>query len=127
MLVSLSTLYLQLLELLRDVADAKPMPYLTDISLPANMAQFLGHSYAFALKKHPAHDSTAKPQRVKRHRRRKASVKVINKEEKKKMKEDLGVSVERSMESPDNFFLFLLVTSVPHWSNTTSRPERKSL
>ncbi|KAJ4933566.1 hypothetical protein JOQ06_030392 [Pogonophryne albipinna] len=43
-LVSLSSLYQQLLELLRPVADAQPMPFLTDFPLPADMLQFLGPS-----------------------------------------------------------------------------------
>ncbi|KAM4557762.1 nucleolus and neural progenitor protein [Odontesthes bonariensis] len=128
MLVSLSTLYLRLLELLRDVAHAQPMPYLTDISLPANIAQFLG-PYAFILKKHPAHDPTAKHQKVKRDRRRKASVKVINKKEQKwKMKEDLGVSVERSLPIEADvkplFKIVKKVKSIPEESHKSHKKQK---
>uniref|UniRef100_A0A668TH60 Nucleolus and neural progenitor protein-like N-terminal domain-containing protein n=1 Tax=Oreochromis aureus TaxID=47969 RepID=A0A668TH60_OREAU len=54
-LLALSGLYRQLLELLGDVARAQPMPFLTDFSLPADLAQFLGSSDALLLTKHPAH------------------------------------------------------------------------
>ncbi|CAG5865410.1 unnamed protein product [Menidia menidia] len=95
-LVSLSALYLQLLELLGEVALSQPMPYLTDVSLPADMTQFLGPSYASILKRHPAYSSSAKHLKIKGHRGKMASVKPIHKKQRGKAKEDLGVSVERS-------------------------------
>ncbi|XP_044073086.1 nucleolus and neural progenitor protein [Siniperca chuatsi] len=99
-LVSLSTLYQQLLELLREVANAQPMPFLTDFSLPADMAQFLGPSDAFLLTKQPAHDPHAKDHTEKEQqeqRRKKSSVKVKNQGQARKVKEDLGVAVERGI------------------------------
>ncbi|XP_031714103.1 nucleolus and neural progenitor protein [Anarrhichthys ocellatus] len=89
-LVSLSTLYQQLLELLREVANAQPMPFLKDFSLPADMAQFLGPSDAFLLTKKPAHGQ-------KQQRRKESSAKVKNQGEKRKVKEDMGVSIERGI------------------------------
>uniref|UniRef100_A0A3B3VX26 Nucleolus and neural progenitor protein n=1 Tax=Poecilia latipinna TaxID=48699 RepID=A0A3B3VX26_9TELE len=50
LLVSLCNLYQWLLELLKAVAQAKPMPFLTDTVLPADMAEFLGPSDALVLK-----------------------------------------------------------------------------
>ncbi|XP_038576103.1 LOW QUALITY PROTEIN: nucleolus and neural progenitor protein [Micropterus salmoides] len=97
-LVSLSTLYQQLLELLREVANAKPMPFLTDFSLPADIAQFLGPSDPVLLTKEPAHDHLAKDHKEEeqqQQRRKKSSVKVKN--QMRKMKEDLGVAVERDL------------------------------
>ncbi|XP_049895864.1 nucleolus and neural progenitor protein, partial [Epinephelus moara] len=64
-LVSLSTLYQQLLELLREVANAHPMPFLTDFSLPADMAQFLSPSDAYILPKKTAHGPHAKDHKEK--------------------------------------------------------------
>lgn len=104
-LVSLSTLYQQLLELLREVANAKPMPFLTDFSLPADIAQFLGPSDPVLLTKEPAHDHLAKDHKEEeqqQQRRKKSSVKVKN--QMRKMKEDLGVAVERGLE----LFFFVL-------------------
>ncbi|XP_069010834.1 nucleolus and neural progenitor protein [Embiotoca jacksoni] len=93
MLVSLSLLYRRLLELLRDVSHAQPMPFLTDFSLPADMAQFLGPSDALLLTKHSTHDLQAKEQ--KQQKRKKSSVKVKNQKQAREIKEDLGVAVER--------------------------------
>lgn len=101
-LVSLSTLYQQLLELLREVVKAQPMPFLTHFSLPADMAQFLGPSGAFLMSKRPACHPNAKGQAEKQQQqqqqRRKKSVKVKNQARARKVKEDLGVAVERGVE-----------------------------
>ncbi|XP_054471579.1 nucleolus and neural progenitor protein isoform X2 [Anoplopoma fimbria] len=100
-LVSLSALYQQILVLLREVANAVPMPFLKDFSLPADMAQFLGPSDAFYLTKKPAHGRLAKEhkgkQKQQRRRRKESSVKVKNQGGKRKVKEDLGVSIERGI------------------------------
>ncbi|XP_070770955.1 nucleolus and neural progenitor protein [Enoplosus armatus] len=90
-LFSVSTLYQWLLVLLREVANAQPMSFLTDFSLPADMAQFLGPSDAFLL---PAHDPAHKKQPQSR---KKASVKVKSQGGTRKVKEDLGVAVERGI------------------------------
>ncbi|TNN88748.1 Protein nepro [Liparis tanakae] len=90
-LVSLSALYQQLLELTREVASAVPMPSLKDFSLPADMAQFLGPSDAFLTKK-PANGHHDKKQRGE-----KSSVKVKKQGGIKKVNEDMGVSIERDV------------------------------
>ncbi|XP_041806706.1 nucleolus and neural progenitor protein [Chelmon rostratus] len=95
-LVSLSTLYQHLLELLREVANAQSMPFLTDFSLPADMTQFLGPSDAFLLTKQSAHFPHAKDHKEKQ-QRRKRSVKVKNQGQRRKLKEDLGVAIERGI------------------------------
>ncbi|XP_040005411.1 nucleolus and neural progenitor protein isoform X2 [Xiphias gladius] len=97
-LVSLSTLYQQLLKFLREVAHAHPMPFLTDFSLPADMAQFLGPSDALLLIKQPKQDSHAKIHKEKQQqKKKKSSIKVKNQGWTRKVKEDLGVAVERGI------------------------------
>uniref|UniRef100_A0A3Q2P281 Nucleolus and neural progenitor protein n=1 Tax=Fundulus heteroclitus TaxID=8078 RepID=A0A3Q2P281_FUNHE len=64
LLVSLSKLYQWLLKLLEDVAQAQPMPYLTDVVLPAGMAEFLGPADALVLKSHPAFHARLKDQKI---------------------------------------------------------------
>ncbi|XP_070694279.1 nucleolus and neural progenitor protein isoform X2 [Pempheris klunzingeri] len=111
-LVSLSTLYQQLLELLREVADAQPMPFLTDFSLPADIAQFLGPSGAFLLTKQPAHIPHAKGHEEKQQQQRKKkkpSVKV--KKQGGMVKEDLGVAVVRGIDLNPDMKHFLKVFS----------------
>lgn len=88
-LCCLSTLYDQLLTLLNEVAKAQPMPFLTDFSLPANMAVFLSPSDAILLAKHPAHGPKAKKPKG----NKKTSF-AVNKSQRKKV-DDLGVAVER--------------------------------
>ncbi|XP_056293794.1 nucleolus and neural progenitor protein isoform X2 [Pseudoliparis swirei] len=98
-LVSLSTLYQQLLELIGEVASVAPMPSLKDFSLPAEMAQFLGPSDAFLTKK-PAnghHAKSDKEQQKQKQRGEKSSVKVKNQGAMRKVNEDLGVSIERDV------------------------------
>ncbi|XP_034742010.1 nucleolus and neural progenitor protein isoform X2 [Etheostoma cragini] len=94
-LVSLSTLYQQLLELLTQVASAQPMPFLTDFSLPANMAQFLAPSDAHLLTKKPPRGALAKGPRHKQQSKKKSSVKGKDQGASREVKEDLGVAVER--------------------------------
>lgn len=96
-LVSLSALYQQLLELLREVARAQPMPFLKDFYLPADMTQFLHPSDAFALIKQAKRDSPAKGLNKGKEHSKKSSVKVKNQGQSWKIKEDLGVAVERGV------------------------------
>ncbi|XP_034549951.1 nucleolus and neural progenitor protein isoform X2 [Notolabrus celidotus] len=88
-LCCLSTLYQQLLTLLKVVAEAQPMPFLTDFSLPADVALFLDSSAALLLAKQSAHGAKAKDQK------KKLSSVVKTQGQKKKVKEDLGVAIER--------------------------------
>ncbi|XP_059198941.1 nucleolus and neural progenitor protein [Centropristis striata] len=128
-LVSLSALYQQLLELLREVANAQPMPFLTDFSLPADMAQFLGPPHAILVSKKPkAHSAHAKEQQQER---RKKSVKVKNRGEMKKVKEDLGVAVERGLGLDTDMKPFLKVVrdftevkSFPHKTRNSGRKQK---
>ncbi|XP_047457031.1 nucleolus and neural progenitor protein [Mugil cephalus] len=92
MLVSLSTLYQQLLEFLKDVACTQPMPFLTEFSLPVDFAQFLGPSGIFLFTKQPACVPHAKVRRE-----TKSSVKVKNQGVTRMAKEDLGVAIERDI------------------------------
>ncbi|RVE57718.1 hypothetical protein OJAV_G00202030 [Oryzias javanicus] len=85
MLNGLSALYPPILEFLRDVSRARPMPYLEQNSLPADVAPFLDPSHSVLPRKHPsvhAEQQTKKKQQS----RKKPS---------QKLKEDLGVAVER--------------------------------
>lgn len=100
-LVGLSALYPKLLKLLREVADTQPMPFLKDFSLPADMTQFLGPSVASLLTKKSAHVPHAKEHKEKR--RKKSSAEVKNQAQTRKVKEDLGVAIERG-----ELFLFFL-------------------
>ncbi|CAI5656931.1 unnamed protein product [Oreochromis niloticus] len=94
-LLALSGLYRQLLELLGDVARAQPMPFLTDFSLPADLAQFLGSSDALLLTKHPAH-SRARQEKKQAAKKLPAEAKKTC-TQKRKLKEDLGVAVKRGV------------------------------
>ncbi|KAL3056621.1 hypothetical protein OYC64_019159 [Pagothenia borchgrevinki] len=96
-LVSLSSLYQQLLELLRQVADAQPMPFLTDFPLPADMLQFLGPSDALLLTKKLAKAKEIKKKKKEQQKKDKSSVKVKNQGAARKVKEDVGVTVERAI------------------------------
>ncbi|XP_041858104.1 nucleolus and neural progenitor protein isoform X2 [Melanotaenia boesemani] len=127
-LVGLFMLYHRVLELLRDVAQAQPMPYLTDISLPADMSQFLGPSCRSLLKKHPAHDSHVKHEMVNRQRIKKASVKVTKKRQTGRIKEDLGIVIERDhgIEIDIEPFskIFKKAKSRPEESHKTNKKEK---
>ncbi|XP_051260516.1 nucleolus and neural progenitor protein [Dicentrarchus labrax] len=96
-LVSLHPLYQQLLELLREVSKAQPMPFLTDFSLPANITEFLGPSDVFLLTKRSKHIPYTKDCKEQQQGRKKSSVKVKNQRQTRKVKEDLGVAVERGI------------------------------
>lgn len=72
------------------------MPFLTDFSLPGDMAQFLGPFDTFLLKKKPTDSPHAKDRKVKQQGRKEPSVVKSNNQGKtRKVKEDLGVAVER--------------------------------
>uniref|UniRef100_A0A3Q1CDT2 Nucleolus and neural progenitor protein-like N-terminal domain-containing protein n=1 Tax=Amphiprion ocellaris TaxID=80972 RepID=A0A3Q1CDT2_AMPOC len=90
LLVSLSTLYQQLLVFLKDVAVAKPMSFLTDFSLPTDMVQFLAPFDTFLLTKHPAYEPHPKDYKEKLQQKKKSSVKVSNQGQTGKNKDDLG-------------------------------------
>ncbi|KAM3607175.1 uncharacterized protein V6R79_002803 [Siganus canaliculatus] len=102
-LVSLSALYQNLLELLREVANSKPMPFLTNFSLPEDMTQFLDPADAVLLSKQPVHIVPAKGCRKKQQRRQNVNIKI------KKVKEDLGVAVERDVSRDPDMKPFLKV------------------
>ncbi|XP_061580536.1 nucleolus and neural progenitor protein [Cololabis saira] len=127
-LVSLPTLYQQLLELLRHVSDAQPMPYLTGISLPTDLVHFLGPSQALLLQKCPAHDSHTKHKKEKHPRMMKTSVKVMTQKQMGRIKEDLGVAVKRDLGIHADIEPFLpifrKVESFPEESHKTDK-ERK--
>ncbi|XP_070832892.1 nucleolus and neural progenitor protein [Chaetodon trifascialis] len=123
-LVSLSTLYQHLLELLREVANAQPMPYLTDFSLPADMTQFLCPSDALLLTKHSAHVLHAKDLK-KKQQRRNTSIKVEDQGQRRKVKEDLGVAVGRDIVLNTDLKPFLKVfRNFTEDRHTTGKTER---
>ncbi|XP_071403360.1 nucleolus and neural progenitor protein [Centroberyx affinis] len=112
-LASLASLYQQLLELLREVAHAQPMPFLTGFSLPADMVQFLGPPDAFLLTKPTPRGLCGKnPQQ----QQKKAPVQFQN-QAKRKKKEDLGVAIQRGQHFDIDMKPFLKVfrdfTEVP--------------
>lgn len=79
-LASLSTLYQYLLQLLGEVADARPMPFLTEFSLPVDMSQFLPPFDAFLQTKHITQ---------KKHHQE------VEQRVMRRVKEDLGVPISR--------------------------------
>ncbi|KAG7503912.1 hypothetical protein JOB18_047018 [Solea senegalensis] len=95
-LVSLSTLYQELLDFRREVAQAQPMPFLTDFSLPADFAQLLGPSTACSLLKKPKPISCAKDHKETQ-QQRKTFAQVKTQGRVRKVKEDLGVAVVRDI------------------------------
>ncbi len=74
------------------------MPFLTDFTLPADITEFLGPSGAVFLTKKSPNIPHASDNKEKQTRRKKPSVKVKNQRRTKKLKEDLGVAVERGLE-----------------------------
>lgn len=84
MLSGLSALYPPLLELLGDVSRARPMPYLAQNSLPADLPATPGPSRSVLPRKHPT--VGAAQQTRGRQSGKKASW---------RRREDLGVAVER--------------------------------
>ncbi|XP_060944720.1 nucleolus and neural progenitor protein-like [Limanda limanda] len=95
-LVSLSTLYQQLLEFLREVAKAQPMPFLTDFSLPPDVAQLLSPSHALLLIKTPKPGSHAKEHKETQ-KEKSSTARVKKPGQKGKVREDLGVAIERGL------------------------------
>uniref|UniRef100_A0A1A7XGU0 Chromosome 3 open reading frame 17 n=2 Tax=Iconisemion striatum TaxID=60296 RepID=A0A1A7XGU0_9TELE len=94
-LVGLAKLYQSVLELLKDVSQAQPMPYLTDISLPATVVELLGPSDAQLLKKHCAFNSHVKDQKMTQQTN--VSVEERTRRRMGRIKEDLGVLVDRGL------------------------------
>ncbi|XP_061648924.1 nucleolus and neural progenitor protein [Phyllopteryx taeniolatus] len=95
-LASLSVLYQQLLALRAEVALARPMPFLTDFNLPANMADFLGPSDAALLVVKPKSDLHVTGHKANKERR-KARVKANHRGQLRKVQQDLGVVVQRGL------------------------------
>lgn len=79
-LASLSALYRRLLQLLGEVADARPMPFLAGFSLPVDMSPFLPPSDAFL---QPEHFTQSKPPQD------------VQQAVLRRAKEDLGVAISR--------------------------------
>uniref|UniRef100_A0A1A8LMK1 Chromosome 3 open reading frame 17 n=1 Tax=Nothobranchius pienaari TaxID=704102 RepID=A0A1A8LMK1_9TELE len=96
-LVGLAKLYPDVLELLRDVSQAQPMPYLTGISLPATIAEILSPSDKLLLKTHRAFDSHVKDQKIKQQTKKNVPVKERTQGKTRKITEDLGVLVKRDI------------------------------
>uniref|UniRef100_A0A672YZM4 Nucleolus and neural progenitor protein-like N-terminal domain-containing protein n=1 Tax=Sphaeramia orbicularis TaxID=375764 RepID=A0A672YZM4_9TELE len=86
-LVSLSTLYLELLHLRGVVAHARPMPFLTSFSLPVDLLDFLGPGGSVLIKRSL---QSKKPEEKKRRRQKKEKH-----QQTRRVPEDLGVSVHR--------------------------------
>nr|XP_046260409.1 nucleolus and neural progenitor protein isoform X2 [Scatophagus argus] len=124
-LVSLSTLYQQLLQLLREVANAKPMPFLRDFSLPGDMTEFLCPSDAHLLSKQSAHIPHDKHYKEKQLRRKKTpvSLQVKKQGQKRKVKEDLGVAVQRGVVLDTDLKSFLKIKSLPQETHKTNRKQ----
>ncbi|XP_061924491.1 nucleolus and neural progenitor protein [Entelurus aequoreus] len=94
-LASLRSLYRQLYDLRGKVSEAKPMPFLTDFCLPADVADFLGPSDASLF---PAkHKIQVKAQKGKVEKQ-KPPIKTNNLGPTRKIREDLGVAVQRELE-----------------------------
>ncbi|XP_008298377.1 nucleolus and neural progenitor protein [Stegastes partitus] len=128
LLVSLSNLYQQVLELLRDVADAQPMPFLTDFSLPVDMVQFLAPFDAFLLTKHPAYDPhpkdhKEKQQQQKKKQKKKPSANVRDQGRTRKINDDLGVAVERDLALDTDLKPFIKIFK--NFTKGKSVPEEK--
>uniref|UniRef100_A0A1A8EQ87 Chromosome 3 open reading frame 17 n=1 Tax=Nothobranchius korthausae TaxID=1143690 RepID=A0A1A8EQ87_9TELE len=96
-LVGLAKLYPNVLELLKDVSQAQPMPYLTGISLPATVAEILSPADKLLLKTHCAFDSHVKDQKIKQQTKKNVSVKERTQGKTRKITEDLGVLIKRDI------------------------------
>ncbi|KAM7407712.1 hypothetical protein PAMA_003451 [Pampus argenteus] len=121
-LASLSTLYQQLLEFLKEVAHVRPMPFLTGFSLPGDMAQFLDPSHALLLTKQ--HNPCAKDRKEKQ-QRRKNSVKVKNRGQNGKFKEDLGVAIQRDLVLDADMTIFRNLTEGKSLPQESHKAEKK--
>ncbi|XP_051815405.1 nucleolus and neural progenitor protein [Acanthochromis polyacanthus] len=104
LLVSLSTLYQRLLAFLKDVAIAQPMPFLTDFSLPADMVPPKGLQ-----------------EKQQQQQQKNSSVKVGNREQTRKNKDDLGVAVERDLSCDTDLKPFIKIFK--NFTKRNSSPE----
>ncbi|XP_051938599.1 nucleolus and neural progenitor protein [Hippocampus zosterae] len=95
-LACLSTLYQHLLALRAEVALARPMPFLTNFTLPVDMADFLDPSDAALLAVKPKSGLRVMAH-VAKEERQKAPVKGNRRGRMKSVKEDLGVAVQREL------------------------------
>lgn len=93
-LVSLSVFYQPLLELLREVSSAKPMPFLTDFSLPTDIMQFLGLSDAFLQTKL----EECLPQNKDMQQKGSKKKNLKKRRQTKRNQVDLGVAIQRGVE-----------------------------
>uniref|UniRef100_A0A672YZB6 Nucleolus and neural progenitor protein-like N-terminal domain-containing protein n=2 Tax=Sphaeramia orbicularis TaxID=375764 RepID=A0A672YZB6_9TELE len=112
-LVSLSTLYLELLHLRGVVAHARPMPFLTSFSLPVDLLDFLGPGGSVLIKRSL---QSKKPEEKKRRRQKKEKH-----QQTRRVPEDLGVSVHRGLIKDSDMKPFLNIfrkftegKSIPH-------------
>ncbi|XP_054643276.1 nucleolus and neural progenitor protein isoform X2 [Dunckerocampus dactyliophorus] len=96
-LANLSTLYKQLYDFRGEVAHAQPMPFLTDFCLPADIAHFLGPSDASLLPAKPKSNVQVKGHKAKVEKH-KPAMKANKVGQGKKIKEDLGVAVQRGLD-----------------------------
>lgn len=103
----LCPLYEHLLELLKEVANSQPMPFLTDFTLPVCVTEFLGPSDALILT-----TMVPPPPRDHQPQGRKTSVKVKKQKQTRKHDDDLGVAVERGVGFFLIYILFLQLFSV---------------
>uniref|UniRef100_A0A3B3C777 Nucleolus and neural progenitor protein n=2 Tax=Oryzias melastigma TaxID=30732 RepID=A0A3B3C777_ORYME len=88
MLNGLSALYPPILNFLRDVSKAQPMPYLEQNSLPAaDVAPILDPSHSVLPRKHPTVHAEQQMKKKQQSRKKPSQ----------KLKEDLGVAVERGL------------------------------
>uniref|UniRef100_A0A8C5NET4 Nucleolus and neural progenitor protein-like N-terminal domain-containing protein n=1 Tax=Gouania willdenowi TaxID=441366 RepID=A0A8C5NET4_GOUWI len=85
-----------LLVVVRAVAQSRPMPFLTDFSLPKDLVEFLGPSEAHFLINHPTF--------IKNLKRKKFPAEVEIKRKKKRKEEDLGVAIKRGRARVSNSF-----------------------
>ncbi|CAB1457560.1 unnamed protein product [Pleuronectes platessa] len=108
-LVSLSTLYQQLLEFLREVAQAQPMPFLTAFSLPPDVAQLLSPSHALMLIKRPKPGSHTKEHKEAQKKEKISTARVKKRGQKGRVREDLGVAIQRGLVHDTDMKPFLQV------------------
>ncbi|XP_028249048.1 nucleolus and neural progenitor protein [Parambassis ranga] len=128
MLVSLSALYKPLLEVLRDVAQVQPMPFLTDFTLPLDIAEFLGPTDAALMSKHAACDPHGKVTKKNQQMKKKSSVRSKKQGQTSKIKEDLGVAVSRGFELETDIKSFLKINkNIPKDKSFTHKADKKQM
>lgn len=81
------------------------MPFLTDFTLPPDIAEFLGPTDAALMSKHAACDPHGKVPKKNQEMRKKSSVRSKKQGQSRKIKEDLGVAVARGIALLMAFFL----------------------